>query len=549
MLNVRNIISRADELTLQKILSSQYIKLVQSLDEKYSKTSELKNLVFETNEEVHFIKDIKLRLILIDLLRKNEALLMADTLGFSSSASTCPYDYLKKKKIKHNSEEETVLYYLFGLNPPIWENDEYTVKPKNINENSLVKAEYQLFKHQREAICKLKTNLHKFPHRVLLHMPTGSGKTRTSMSLICDYLRNNEPFLVIWLASTEELCSQAFEEFNKAWKALGNREISIGKLWGNANIEDLFNIDEGIIIAGFQKLTSMINTSINQQRLSTIAKKINLVIVDEAHQSIAERYQSVIEILINSNIDTKLLGLSATPGRTWNEIEEDKRLSEFFNKNKVTLQIQGYSNPVNYLVDNEYISNVQYRNLDYVNTEDVSKYLTNINNNKDFSKEVLTMLGKDSDRNLVIIKEIIRLSKNHKRILVFSPSVESSEIVSKVLKLKGYNINSISSGTDPELRRVIIKNFKQNDDEVKIISNYGVLTTGFDSPNTSAALIARPTLSLVLYSQMVGRAIRGIKAGGNKHAEIVTVVDTELPGFRSVADSFYNWEDVWDENS
>lgn len=48
---------------------------------------------------------------------------------------------------------------------------------------------------------------------------------------------------------------------------------------------------------------------------------------------------------------------------------------------------------------------------------------------------------------------------------------------------------------------------------------------------------------------MVGRAIRGLKAGGNEQAEIVSVVDDELPGFRSVAESFYNWEDVWNEYS
>lgn len=58
-------------------------------------------------------------------------------------------------------------------------------------------------------------------------------------------------------------------------------------------------------------------------------------------------------------------------------------------------------------------------------------------------------------------------------------------------------------------------------------------------------MIARPTKSLVLYSQMVGRAIRGPAAGGNATAEIVTVVDTDLPGFGSVADAFVNWEDVW----
>jgi hypothetical protein len=47
---------------------------------------------------------------------------------------------------------------------------------------------------------------------------------------------------------------------------------------------------------------------------------------------------------------------------------------------------------------------------------------------------------------------------------------------------------------------------------------------------------------------MVGRAIRGLKAGGNATAEIVTVVDSQLPGFGSVASAFQNWEDVWRKN-
>ena len=86
---------------------------------------------------------------------------------------------------------------------------------------------------------------------------------------------------------------------------------------------------------------------------------------------------------------------------------------------------------------------------------------------------------------------------------------------------------------------------KDDTPEPQLLCNYGVLTTGFDAPRTSAALIARPTKSLVLYSQMVGRVIRGPRVGGNPAAEIVTVLDHNLPGFGSVAQAFTNWEDVW----
>ena len=75
--------------------------------------------------------------------------------------------------------------------------------------------------------------------------------------------------------------------------------------------------------------------------------------------------------------------------------------------------------------------------------------------------------------------------------------------------------------------------------------NFGVLTAGFDAPVTSCVIVARPTTSVVLYSQMVGRAMRGRRAGGNRDCEIYTVVDNNLPGFRSVADAFSNWEELW----
>jgi len=60
---------------------------------------------------------------------------------------------------------------------------------------------------------------------------------------------------------------------------------------------------------------------------------------------------------------------------------------------------------------------------------------------------------------------------------------------------------------------------------LKILVNYGVLTTGFDAPSIEAVIIARPTTSVVLYSQMLGRGLRGTKMGGTKDCTIIDVND------------------------
>jgi len=155
-------------------------------------------------------------------------------------------------------------------------------------------------------------------------------------------------------------------------------------------------------------------------------------------------------------------------------------------------------------------------------------------------------LSKDGLRNAQIINKTIDLVRNgHKRILVFAINVKHAETLSSILKFNGFDSACITSNTDQVQRSRAIKRFKESAGGTRILCNYGVLTTGFDAPQTSAAIIARPTTSLVLFSQMVGRVIRGPKVGGTADAEIWTVVDTNLPGFDSLVGAFTNWEDVW----
>ena len=81
---------------------------------------------------------------------------------------------------------------------------------------------YPLYPYQRDIVLKVNT-LFDNPkeHRCLIHLPTGAGKTRTAINIATDHLRKNENGLVLWLADTSELCTQAVDEFAKAWSSLG----------------------------------------------------------------------------------------------------------------------------------------------------------------------------------------------------------------------------------------------------------------------------------------------------------------------------------------
>ena len=534
-MTIENVLSRFNEEDIQDVVGKQAMQVIHRFDETLVNIGNLKESILQLYSSSELLSQSSTRKLLLDLLRQNEVDELLDNLGIQKSGDG--YELLKSKQYRNNSDLR-ILFDFFSV--PIIETEKTQTEPIK-----KCVPEYALFQHQIDAVTKLKKLLYGFSRRALLHMPTGSGKTRTAMNLVCDHLRDS-PTIVIWFANTEELCEQAHSEFQKAWSYLGNREIEAYRFWGGENL-DLSEIREGFIVAGLSKTYSLLKNDHNT--LIQLSMRSSLLIMDEAHMAVAPTYERVLKILHTQNENSSLLGLSATPGRTWNDPEEDRKLSDFFNQRKVTLEVEGYDNPIDYLVDSGYLAKVHSDPIFYESGMEISNEdIDYLRDNLRLPERILKTLSEDKIRNLLILNRLKELSENHKRIIVFGISVSHSRLLATVLRSVGLQAFSITSDTDQDHRRHLIERFKSEEDECLILCNYGILTTGFDAPKTSCAVITRPTDSLVLYSQMVGRAIRGTKAGGNTDAEIVTVVDTYLPGFRDVAEAFYNWEDVWNYN-
>lgn len=540
LLDFNDLFMRTDEQLLEEILGAKTLRILATLDQTKVYNKYLRNLVLELYGAESLLIDKNFRSLLFDLLRENEVRVLAQTLGIANNISTSDlYNKVKEKPIRRGSSLEESLFNFFNLIPP-------PLEYKNIIASTeIFSPGYSLFKHQRKAVRNVKMLLNQQPYKVLLHMPTGSGKTRTAMNVIADHLREREPTIVTWLAASEELCEQAVGEFQKAWHQLGNRSIEIYRYWGTHKI-DIKEVKDGFFVAGLPKMVQRIRHDGGIDFISRLANLTSLIIMDEAHQAIAPTYQTILEVLFNIGEKKELLGLSATPGRTWNDIQADAKLADFFSRRKVKLEIEGYANPIDYLTDQEYLARVNYRSLFYENGRISPQDLNKITESMDIPSQVLNQLGQDEQRNLKIIYEAENMIKRHKRIIIFAPSVDSSNLLASVLLARGHLAYSLTGNTNSIRRKKIIESYKDHEIQPKILCNYGILTTGFDAPETSAAIIARPTFSLVLYSQMIGRAIRGSKVGGNAEAEIVTLVDQDLPGFNTVANSFINWEDVWE---
>lgn len=223
-----------------------------------------------------------------------------------------------------------------------------------VSNPEIVQPCYQLYQYQRQVLHDLldllippnRTRFGKGP-RVVAHLPTGAGKTRLACHAACHLLnqQGNEDKILVWLASGEELCQQAADNLATAWSYLGNRPARIQRYWGRANE---IILEPGFLVTSLAKLYSV--SSNNSTLLIDLATQAAAVIFDEAHQAVATTYQFVTEQLLT--YEPPLLGLTATPGRQAIPGEDDYRLAELFNFQKVTIDPQGHPDSVTYLIHN-----------------------------------------------------------------------------------------------------------------------------------------------------------------------------------------------------
>ena len=534
-INFDTLLTRADDVVLQELIGADIIRLLRSIDPILATPTKLRDLLSHFKTPLDLLRDTKTRNLILDFLPTATAERLSQHLGLDPNSAT--FAALQTLSLPKGSQQEARFLSFFGQAIP--PEDDLALPPRSLP----IQASYQLFAHQRRAVSDVQRLLSSSMPRVLLHMPTGSGKTRTALNVVADHLRTHEPTLVLWLAFSDELCEQAIEEFQQAWSHLGNRHVEVLRFWGSTDPNVQFPTD-GFVVAGLGKTYNYAINSIAS--IATLADKTSLLVIDEAHQSVAPTYQLLLDLLVQKQPTTGLLGLSATPGRTWNDIDQDQKLADLFFRQKVGLTVAGFANPVDYLITEQYLARPVFSSLFYNSGEDISpEDLNEIENSLDIPHRLLDRLAKDDQRNLGIINRTEDAIRTHRRTILFAASVAHAVLLAAILRARGIESHAITANTPIADRRHIITTYRGPTAQPIVLCNYGVLTAGFDAPETSAAIIARPTKSLVLYSQMMGRALRGPLAGGNTEAEIITVIDTNLPGFGNLSESFFNWEDVW----
>lgn len=328
---------------------------------------------------------------------------------------------------------------------------------------------YTLRPYQEKAISLLRESAANGNRKVILHAPTGAGKTLMSSTLI--NLASEKGNKVLFLANRRELIFQAERTLNEC----GVQTSII------MNGEDA-DLTCPVQIASMQTYIRRIN--LEDRLFNPWFHEAKLIIVDECHGAISPSYQKILKSYPE---DVFVVGLTATPCRA-----DGRGLGGYFDDLRASVDIgelieQGYLTPVRYFTPS---------------APDLEKIKTVAG---DYDKKELGKRVNTSKLVGDILDNWLRLAEGRQTI-IFATNVKHSMHIVDHFQRAGIRAEHIDARTPVEERAMILEMLKEG--QIQVISNVGILTEGFDFPAASCIVLARPTKSLGLYLQMAGRGIR-----------------------------------------
>lgn len=341
---------------------------------------------------------------------------------------------------------------------------------------------YTLRPYQADSVKSVIHYFRKHQTPAVLVLPTGAGK-----SLVIAELARLAKGRVLVLAHVKELVEQNHAKY-EGYDLKGSIfSAGLGRK----------ETDQQVVFASVQSVV---------RNLDLFANQFSLLVIDECHRVPDEKnssYQKVISHLREINSGIKVLGLTATPyrlGMGW--------IYQYHTRGQVRSEEPRFFRdcifelPIRYLLDEGFLTPARMIDAPVL-SYDFSK-LKPANTGRYKEAELDMVIEQSKRATPQIVDQIVHLAQDKQGIMVFAATVRHAQ---EILGLLPAGEVSIVIGDTPTLERdQIINDFKQR--KIKFLVNVSVLTTGFDAPHVDLIAILRPTESISLYQQIVGRGLR-----------------------------------------
>jgi len=316
----------------------------------------------------------------------------------------------------------------------------------------------------------------KSVNSVLLQMPTGTGKTRLFVSIINDFQNYAEKYNtnahILVITHRNELVDQITKELGNY--SLNCSLIDAGHRYSHYSPKD-------ICVASIQTLS--------RRMFYWESHSFDLVIIDEAHHARSKSYRRVLD----NWKDSKILGVTATPYR----MNGDGLIHEF--------EELIVSPSVKQFIEAGWLSNYNYYSISEGN--DIYRGLSDIKLDSygDYQVNDLWRYCKKDSIRAEIVASYLEYARGKKGIVYTINKAHNNPLCSE-FRRSGIAASGIDNETRPEERERLVHAFRQG--LITILCNVNIFTEGFDCPDVEFIQLARPTRSLGLYLQQVGRGLR-----------------------------------------
>ena len=334
----------------------------------------------------------------------------------------------------------------------------------------------KLYDYQEDMKGRIEGEL-RLHRSVMAQMPTGTGKTYLLTAVIDSFMSNN-PMEKVWIvAHRRELVSQIDETVRKFHSYYASNTSSL--------------------------LSSVKAMSIQwlMRHYDEIEEEPGMIVIDEAHHALAKTYKEMWERFPKA----KFLGLTATPCRL-----NGKGFTDLFD-----ILVQSWSVP-------EFISKGRLATYDFVSiksdgvTQRLIDSLQKRGADGDYQNKEMDMLLNKKPSIERLYQSLEEFGKDRKGI-VYAINISHAQKITKLYQEHGVKAIAIDSKTPAAERQQDIEAFKKGD--IQVLVNVDIFSEGFDCPDVEFVQLARPTLSLAKYLQMVGRGLRVAK--GKKNCVII----------------------------
>ena len=336
--------------------------------------------------------------------------------------------------------------------------------------------EIKLFDYQEDMKERIEKAL-RLHRSVMAQMPTGTGKTYLLTAVIDSFVSNN-PMEKVWIvAHRKELVSQIDETVRKFHS------------YSASNASFLLSSVKAMSIQWLMR------------HYDEIKEEPGLIVIDEAHHALAKTYKEMWERFPKA----KFLGLTATPCRL-----NGKGFTDLFD-----VLVQSWGVP-------EFISKGRLATYDFVSiksdgvTQRLIDSLQKRGADGDYQNKEMDMLLNKKPSIERLYRSLEEFGKDRKGI-VYAINISHAQKITKLYRENGVKAIAIDSKTPATERQLDIEAFKKGD--IQVLVNVDIFSEGFDCPDVEFVQLARPTLSLAKYLQMVGRGLRVAK--GKKNCVII----------------------------